>query len=86
MFANMDYFGVPERMLKPSQMICCHTPFKKLVPELADEFVLVTGIKDVMRVSKAYGLKKAIHVEELYALMPQLFPLGQYDYPEERKV
>lgn len=66
-------------------MICCHTPFRKLVPDLGDKFVLVSGIKNVMNVSKEYGFKKAIHVEELYALMPYLAPLGEYDYPMDRR-
>ena len=51
-----------------------------------DKFVLVSGNKDVMEVCKHYGFTKAIHVEELYALMPVLSPLAKYDYPEERRL
>ena len=55
------------------------------MPDFGDKFVLVTGIKNVMNVTKEYGFKKAIHVEELYALMPYLCPLIDYDYPMARR-
>ena len=66
-------------------MICCHTPLKKQVPVYGDKFVLISGNKDVMDVSAHYGFKKAIHVEELYALIPGISPLVGYEYPEDRR-
>lgn len=47
MFEGMEEEIVP---LTADQMICCHTPLKKLVPFLGDKFVLVSGNKDVMDV------------------------------------
>ena len=38
-----------------------------------------------MDVCREYGFRKAIHVEELYALMPNLSPLAQKEYPPERQ-
>ena len=38
-----------------------------------------------MEVSQHYGFKKAIHMEELFALMPSLSPLATYEYPKDRK-
>ena len=66
-------------------MICCHTPLKKKVPDFGDKYVLVTGLGGVMDVCRQYGFRKAIHVEELYALMPNLSPLAQKEYPPERQ-
>ena len=38
-----------------------------------------------MEVSEHYGFKKAIHMEELFALMPSLSPLVTYEYPKDRQ-
>ena len=70
-------------LLSASQMICCHTPLRKKVPAFGDKFVLISGNKDVMEVCEHYGFEKAIHVEELYALMPGISPLVGYEYPED---
>lgn len=50
MFAEEPYFGNADKMLSPSEMICCHTPLRKLVPALGDKFVLITGSYNPIRV------------------------------------
>ena len=60
--------------IRESQMIECHTPLKKLVPEFADSPILVSGSGKIVEVFESYGFKKAIHVLELLALMPELCP------------
>ena len=61
--------------IRESQMIECHTPLKKLVHEFADSPILVSGSGKIVEVCESYGFKKAIHVLELAALMPELCPL-----------
>ena len=56
------------------------------MPEFKDKYVLVTGNKDVMSVCQEYGYTKAIHAEELYALMPYLCPLAMKEFPDERRL
>ena len=76
MFGRTEPEGPNDTILNPNQMICCHTPLRDYVPQYGDKFVLVTGLGNVMQVCAEYGLRKAIHVEELYALIPQLSPLS----------
>ena len=38
-------------LVQASQMIECHTPLKKLASKYRDDFVLVTGNKQVLEVS-----------------------------------
>ena len=64
-------------------MICCHTPLKKQVPAYGDKFVLVSGIKDVLSVCREYGFRKAIHVDELYSLIPEICPVATKEYPKD---
>ena len=68
MFGMSKPLTAYDTLLKGPQMICCHTPLKKMVPEYGDKFVLVSGDGQVLDVCQSYGYKKAIHVEELYAL------------------
>ena len=76
MFGKTEPEGPDDTILGPSQMICCHTPLREYVPKYGDKFVLVSGNGDVMNVCKEYGLRKAIHVEELFALIPALSPIS----------
>ena len=55
-----------------------------MVPRYGDSFVLISGNKNVMGVCKEYGFRKAVHVEELLALMPHLSPSPASQYPRER--
>ena len=57
-----------------------------MVPEFGDKFVLVSGNGSVMDVCKHYGFNKAIHTEELFAIMPQLSPLSKLEYPKDRMI
>ena len=75
MFNKTKTDGPEDTLLDPTQMICCHTPLRERVSEFQDKYVLVTGNGSVLSVCQEYGFKKAIHVEELFALMPQLSPL-----------
>ena len=68
-------------LLEANQMICSHTPLKKMVPAFGDKFILVTGNGNVLDVCKHYGFQKPIHVEELYSLMPDIAPFIYKEYP-----
>jgi hypothetical protein len=65
-------------------MILCHTPLKQLVPKYHDKFVLVSGCGDVLALTKEYGFAKAIHVDEFFALHPELCNLAKDHIPKER--
>ena len=69
-------------MLDGTELVQCHTPLLKLLPEYHDKFVLVAGIKDTIDVINGYGFKNAIHTEELAALIPALSPLTLKSLPE----
>ena len=58
-------------------MICCHTPLREYSAAFADKYVLVTGLGNVLDICQDYGFHKAIHVEELCALMPDLVPIAK---------
>lgn len=60
-------------------MILCHSPLQTLVPNYADKYVLVSGIGSILEICRAYGFKKAIHVDEVFAMCPELVPndIGQ---------
>lgn len=77
MFERAEANGPDDALLDPSQMIVCHTPLRKQVEAFGDSHVLVTGNGSVMDVCKEYGFRKAIHVEELFALLPDLTPLAK---------
>jgi hypothetical protein len=53
-------------------MILCHTPFRseKLVREYHDKYVLVSGLGKMIELAEMYGYRKAIDIEELFALYP----------------
>ena len=85
MFERTEPLKKDDYLLQPDQMIVCHTPLRKLAPKLNDKFVLVTGCGNPLRVCAEYGFNKAIHVEELYALMPNAAPLQKKEYPKDRQ-
>ena len=41
-----------------------------------DKWVLVSGLGDMIQVAKEYGYQKAIDIEELFALYPQISPVS----------
>lgn len=53
-------------------MILCHTPIKDLRKEYEDKYVLVSGVGNILEVCQSYGLKKVLHVDEVFALKPEL--------------
>ena len=55
-----------------------------MVPDLGDNFILTAGSKSPTTVCREYGFKKAIHVEELYALIPNAVPLAKKEFPRDR--
>lgn len=58
-------------------MILCHSPFRaeSLVNEYADKYILVSGIGRMIDIAELYGYKKAIDLEEMFALYPHLSPV-----------
>ena len=55
-----------------------------MVPKYGEKFILVTGNGNMMDVCKHYGFQKAVHVEELYSLMPDIAPFIHKEYPQSR--
>jgi len=53
-------------------MILCHTPIKELRQEYEDKYILVSGVGNILDICRSYGFKKAIHIDEVFALKPQL--------------
>ena len=73
-------------MFEPSELVQCHTPLKKLLPQYHDKFVLVSGvmggIMNTVETIHSYGFKNVIHSEELAALIPELSPLTVRSLPD----
>lgn len=63
--------------VQEDDIIVCHSPFRgsDLVNQYKDKFVLVSGLGKVLDVARYYGYKKAIDIEELFALYPQTCPV-----------
>jgi hypothetical protein len=57
-------------------MILCHTPLKSVAHQYGDKHVLVAGYGDLLNVAIDHGFPKAILVEELFALLPEICPLN----------
>ncbi len=72
-------------------MILCHTPFRaeELVQKYGSKYVLVSGLGKMLHLSNLYGYKKAIDIEELFTLYPQISPVTKSQvsksYIEEKK-
>ena len=66
------------RVLRGEDMILCHSPFRdpQLVKEYAEKYILVSGIGRMIDIAKLYGYKRAIDIEELFALYPELSPVS----------
>ena len=65
--------GVPqENWLEGEDVIVCSTPFRELVPELGDKYVVVTGLGDILAIAHEYGYHKAITTAELASLVPEI--------------
>ncbi len=73
MFEPEDKF--PARV-QGEQMILCHTPLKGVAHQYGDKHVLVAGYGDLINVAKDHGFTKAVLVEELFALLPEICPLN----------
>ena len=60
----------------------CHTPFSdpSFLDQYQDSFVLVSGLGKMIEISQDYGYKKAIDIEELFALYPESCPSLQGHY------
>lgn len=65
------------RVLTREDMILCHTPFRgeSLLYKYRDSYVLVSGLGRMIDLAQLYGYKKAIDIEELFSLYPQLAPV-----------
>ena len=82
---NETLFGTApspnEPVVKPEQMILSHTPLKQMLPKYGDKFVLVSGMHEAVDVCVEYGFKKAMHAEEVLALIPEICGVARR-YPE----
>lgn len=85
MFERTKPLDSSDHLLDADQMIVCHTPLRKMAPQLSDKFVLVTGCGNPLSVCAEYGLRKAVHAEELFALIPNAAPLQKKEYPKDRQ-
>lgn len=66
------------RVLRGEDMILCHSPFRdsQLLKEYGNKYILVSGIGRMIDIAKLYGYSKAIDIEELFALYPELSPVS----------
>ena len=71
--------------LTGDDVILCSTPFKDLVEEYKDQWILVAGMGDTVNVAHEYGFKNALHVHEYTSIFPHLAPLTTKYRSEEKK-
>ena len=65
--------GVPqEGWLEGEDVIVCSTPFRELTPRFGDEYVVVTGLGDILAIAHEYGFYKALTTAELASLVPEI--------------
>ncbi|EFJ47060.1 hypothetical protein VOLCADRAFT_92466 [Volvox carteri f. nagariensis] len=69
--------------VRPEQVILSHTPMRDLVPELAQQPVLVSGRGDVLEVARSYGFQRLLHTRDLGRAMPAATPFSTYPPNEE---
>lgn len=64
--------------LEEEQFIQSHTPFRAVVPELADKTILVLGgVGDQIRnVARAYGFKHVVTSSDIYGAYPSIYPFA----------
>ncbi len=79
MFGKQKTYEQP--LLTGEQMILCHTPIKDLKLHYEDKFILVGGVGNIIDICHKYGFKKALHVEEVFALKPELSNLTRKQFP-----
>ena len=56
------------------QVILSHTPFKSLLPRLAQTPVLLSGRHDIQTVASSYGFNRTITVDQLASAYPRAVP------------
>jgi len=66
--------------VEASQMICCHTPFRSLVPEFGKQRVLVLGCRDVIGVARSYGFEDVVSIRELAEDDPSRYPFIDWEH------
>eukprot|EP00347_Sterkiella_histriomuscorum_P019004 403343335 len=73
---GLDQESKDVRIIEGEDMILCHSPFRSqhLLDKYHDTYVLVSGLGDMIKIAQIYGYKKAIDIEELMGLYPELYP------------
>ena len=62
--------------LQGEQMVLCHTPFKRLVPDYKNKLIVVGGLHRPVEVAQLYGFEQVIDILEYSSVFPQLCNLG----------
>ncbi len=62
--------------IQGDEMILCHTPFKRLLPEYKDELIMVGGLHKPVEVAHHYGFTKVIDILEYSSVFPYLCNIG----------
>lgn len=66
--------------IEPSQMVCCHTPFRAKVPEFGKKRVLILGCRDVVGVMRSYGFEDIVTVQEIAEDDPSRYPFMDWKH------
>jgi hypothetical protein len=67
---NMDFDTTSQFKLQETDVILCHTPFKTLVDQYKDKYVLISGSMDIpnhqniIDIALNYGYEKVLSVHE----------------------
>jgi hypothetical protein len=48
---------------------------RELVDQYEDKYVLVSGLGKMIELAKLYGYRKAVDIEELLSIYPQISPV-----------
>jgi len=74
----------PNKGVKAEDMILCHTPLREIVSHYINDYVIITGLGNILSIALDYGFKKAITLDEYSAMYPYLSRLSLLGKPEEK--
>ena len=61
-----------EVRIEADDIILSHTPIKELAKDYKDEYVIISGIGNILEVALNYGFNKAITIDEYSVLFPYI--------------
>jgi len=63
-----------EELVLPDQVVLSHTPLRKLVPELRQKRILVTGCSGIADVARSCGFENILSAAEIIKAHPKVWP------------